>query len=312
MTKKLFATAIMAASMAAIGTMGVFAESVDKVDVQGIRFEIPEDIKDLVTVETEGLDKNVLVSAYEKGSVEAAKALSEDSDGAGWLFDIITVSEDEMKDIRCGLSDGKDIFAENEDVYYVFEKPTDVRFVRETPEKMEEDQEDWTKATGWAYGAVRDDILANNPKLEAKHYSYTELDSYLNRIANKGDINYEIRTLEYPDLDASTYKGDEYIGELTDDVYFEVIEDPKDADGECIVLAFPDDNVRYEFLFAPGFENIIREVHTYDGEDGEEYITYYQATFEDPADSTIEVMKDWVNAIANGQSDDDDADEDDD
>ncbi len=309
MRKNLFATAALTAALAVIGATCAFAQGVDKVDVQGIKFEVPEDLRDIVTVNTEGLDENTLVEAYETGSVEAAKAMNSNDDGAGWLFTITCVSEDEMKDLRCQMTEGMDIFAEDEDIYYVFNQPTDVRYVREDSEKMEADQETWSKATEWAYGSVRSDILAGNPELEAKNYSYTALDSYLCRIAYKDDLPYEIRTLQYPDLDASTYTGKEYVEELTEDVTYEYIDEPEDTAGEYIVLAFPELDVRYDFLTNPGNENTIREVHLNDDEE-EEFTNFYQATFEDPEDTAIGIMQEWVDAIANGESDDDDAEDD--
>ncbi len=309
MTRKNLTIAVLAAAMTLTGASAVFAEGPDKIDVQGVKFEIPEEIKDLVTVTTEGLKENELVSAYETGSVEAAKAMDMDDIAAGWLFTISTMPEDEVKELRCGTFEGMDIFAEGEDdIYYIFNHPTDVRYVRESTEEMQEDQEDWSKATGWAYGTVRTDILLNNPELEAKHYTNTSLDSNLCRIAFKDDTNYEIRTLQYPDLDASAYKDDEYVEKLIEGVSYAYVDKPEDADGEYIVLAFPDKDVRYDFLLNPENANIIREVYTINGED---YESFYQASFDDPENTATGIMQDWVNAIANGEADDDDAEEDD-
>ncbi len=308
--KKFVTVAALTAAMTVAGTIGAFAQSAEVVEVQGVKFEIPADIKDLVIVETENLDENELVKVSEKASVEAAKANGEDTDGAGWLFSIGTVPEADMIDARCnGACDGQDFFAEDDDIYYVYYHPTDVRYVRETTDQMKEDEADWSKVNAWAFDNVRNEIVKNNPKLDAKHYSYTELDSYLCQMDNGRDIDYEIHSLEYPDLDVSKFDdNDEYIDELTDDVTFNVIEEPKNPDGECIVLEFPENNVRYEFLLNSDGQNTIREVIT-TGDD--EQIYYYEATFEDPEDTSTGIMEKWVKAIANGETDDDNDDNDD-
>ncbi len=308
MTRKNLTIAVLAAAMTVAGASAVFAEGPEKIDVQGVIFEIPEEVRDLVTVETDGLGENELVSVYETGSVEAAKAMGEHEDVAGWLFTISTMPEEKVKELRCSSFEGMDFFAEGEDdIYYVFNQPTDVRYVRESTEEMTEDREDWSKATAWAYGTVRSDILLNNPELEAKHYTNTTLDSNLCQIAFKDDVNYEIRTLEYPDLDASVYKDKEYVEKLIEGVSYEYADEPGDTDGEYIVLAFPDQDLRFDFLLNPDNANIIREVIVFDGE---EDVHFYQATFDDPENTATGIMQDWVNAIANGEADDETEDND--
>ena len=112
--RKMMTGMMLAAAVAALGASGVFADGVEKVDVQGIRFEIPEEISDLVTVETEGLDENELVSVYETASIEAAEAMGKDYDGAGWIFSIVTVPKDRLKEMRCEDMFGLNIFAEDD------------------------------------------------------------------------------------------------------------------------------------------------------------------------------------------------------
>ncbi len=183
--KKVTAAAIMTAAMAAFAATGVFAESVDKVDVEGVKFEIPAEFKDLLTVTTEGLEDGTLVSVSETASIEAAKANGSPEnqiESAGWLFSISRISEDEMKNIRCGMTDGQEIFAEGEDVYYVFNHPTDVRLIREQYDDIDEDLAQWSRLNEWANDAVCGEIVANNPELEEENHSYTELDSRLCKI----------------------------------------------------------------------------------------------------------------------------------
>ncbi len=308
MTKKIM-TAALVAAMTVIGATAVMAESTDTVDVEGIKFSIPEDVKELVTVQTEGLDDDTLVSVSETASIEAAEAMDGDTDGAGWLFSISRVSEDEMKNIRCNMIDGQDIFAEDDDIYYVFNHPTDVRMVRESNEKMEEDREDWIKLNDWAHGTVCDEILANNSELDAKKYTNTAVDGYLCMAYYRPETTkFELKCLDFGGETPEVKFADEYLEELVEDVTYESVDDPEDGtDGEYIVLNFPDAGLRLEFL--KGNENLIREVHVLD-EDNEEYAYYYEATFEDADKTATGIMQEWVDAIKNGT--DDDADEDDD
>lgn len=295
--KKMITGMILAAAVMAAGASAAIADAPDRFDSQGISFEIPEDIRDLVTVVED--EPDTIVSVYETASVEAAKALGEDYSGAGWLFSIGTVSEAEMEQLRCGAMDGMEPFAEDDDTYYIYCHPTDVSYVRETTEEMKADQDQWTKLNEWAAEDVRKEILKNNHELDAVTYSNTELDMYLAKIAFRPDTKYEIRTLEYPDLDASALRIDDYIEDLTGDVYYKVADDAEAPDGEYIVLAFDEDGIRFDFF--PG-ENLIREVKTLD--DGEEYETLYEAYFEDADENAYEIMKEWCDAIANGETDD--------
>ena len=69
--------------------------------------------------------------------------------------------------------------------------------------------------------------------------------------------------------------------------------------GEYAVLAFPDEEIRFDFLFAEGSENIIRMVV---GPEGSEEEYYTEVTFDDGTTKASEVMHEWYNALveANG------------
>ena len=298
--KKMLTGMVLAAAVMAISSSAVYAGQNEAVDIQGIKFEIPEDIQPLVTVRED--DPDMIVSVYETASVEAAEAQGDDYPGAGWLFGINIIPESEMQKLRCGAMDGMIPFAEDDDMYYIYCHPTDVRYTRETTEQMKEDQDQWTKLNEWAQEVVRKEILVNNPELDTVTYSNTGLDIYLAKIAFEPGTKYAIRTLQYPDLDASTLKDDDYIDDLTEDVYYEMVTDVEEPDGEYIVLAFDDDGVRFDFFKDPEAANLIREVRTTD--DGEEFVTFYEAHFEDADKTASGIMQEWCDAIANGEDDD--------
>ncbi len=303
--KKMMTAAALMAAMTVIGATAAMAETVDKVDVQGIKFEIPEEVRDLVTVQTEGLEDGTYVSVAETASIEAAEEMGEDVHGPGMLFTISAVSEDEMKKIRCEMSEGREIFAEDDGVYYVFNHPTDVRLVRASNEEMDAAMDDWRMLNEWANGTVRDEILANNPELEPKNYSHTALDGYLCMAAYQPDTKFEVKSLEFGGETPEVKFADEYLEDLTEGVTYENIEE-EDAgivEGETIVLNFPELATRFDFI--KDNENVIREVHVLnDGE--EEYCSYIKATFEDDDKTATGIMQEWVDAILNDSETEDD------
>ena len=87
MMKKWIAATMIAAGMATVISAGAMAESTHDVEVQGVAFDIPEQFKDLLTVETEGLGEGELVKVSETASLEAAAKQESGNDGAGWLSD---------------------------------------------------------------------------------------------------------------------------------------------------------------------------------------------------------------------------------
>ena len=294
--KKMIAGAVMAAAMAAVSAVCVSAAGVDKVDIQGIIFEIPEEIRDLVTVETQGLDQDTLVCVSETASRDAALASGEEVEGAGWLFSIARISEEKMNELRCGSLDGMTVFAEDDDFYFVFQHPTDVRFVREQYEDIDEDMAQWSRLNEWANDVVIGEIMKNNPELDSAAFSNTELDMFLARAAFRNDTKFVLRTLEFGGnaLDPSKLNDDEYIEDLTDDVTYEELFDAEAPDGEYIVMDFEEEGIRFDFFFAD--KTLIREVYTIDGE---EFEKIFRAHFEENDETTTDIMQEWCRAIAN-------------
>ena len=303
--KKMMTGMMLAAAVTVLGASGVFADGVDE---QGVKFEIPDEISGLVTVRTEGLKYGELVSLYETASVDAAAAMGDDYDGAGWIFSVSTMPENEVKELRCGGMDGMEVFAEDDDIYYLYNHPTDVRLIRESDEEMEEAMDSWTLINQWAGQEVRQEILANNPELELEFYTNTDLDMHLAQAAYQPGTKYELRCLDYgPDaLDPAVLDEDDYIEELAEDFTYEYLSDVEAPDGEYYVLAFDDDGeeVRFDFFKDPEAGNLIREVRMIGDE---EYETFYQANPKDADEDDIPaaIMSEWCAAIANGSEIDD-------
>ena len=110
----------------------------------------------------------------ELASKEAAEALGEDTEGQGELFRIIRVSEDRLRELLSGEMSGFDVFAKDEkDRYYIICYPTDVRFVRETVEKMREDADIWTELNEWARDDMGGKIIEYSTGLEPVAFTDT-------------------------------------------------------------------------------------------------------------------------------------------
>ena len=103
-------------------------------DNEGMFLPIPKAYSALVTVETpEKNEYGELFSVSETASIKAAEATGQYTAGAGWLFSISRVTEEQLHQMLCYLMFGSEVFGRDEDgMYYLFEHPTDVRIVRES------------------------------------------------------------------------------------------------------------------------------------------------------------------------------------
>ena len=294
---------MMTAAMVMTAAATAMAGENKMVEANGVKFSVPADLADLVTVETEGLSEGMLVDVYETASVEAAKAQGEEGTGAGWLFGISRIPEEELRQLRCGGMDGMEVFAEDEDVYLVFNHPTDVRLVRESNEAMNEAMETWSDLNAWAYENVRDEIVANDAELDPEVFTNTVLDMYLAGAAFNPDMNFELRSLEFNGQQPDILGDEDFIQDLADDFTYQVVDDQEAPDGEYIVLAFPDDDMRFDFFLADGAHNLVRQVTTINGEETE---TLYEASpksADDMDETTTGIMQEWVEEAMNGFDD---------
>ena len=240
-------------------------------------------------VEDEETGDELLLVVSEGASVDAAEAMGEEvTEEIGELFRIIRVNEERLHELLFGDMSGIQVFAKDgEGKYYLFCTPTDVRYVRETNEKMNEDIEQWTELNEWVRGELIDDILDNNSGLTPVSYTNTTLDMYLARIAYAKDVKYTVSTTEYGPLSSDKVDGTKYAEYLLGG-NFEEVEDTKAPDDEYVVLNFPDEGVRYDFFIAD--ENLVREVRG-------DYEAIYKRVFDGKVTNT-EAMLSWYYAIA--------------
>ena len=261
----------------------------------GMVLTVPAEYQEIVTVETPENDKDgILFKVAEKASIEAAEQMeSADVEGAGWLFSIGRVDEDTLHEMLCGEMSGAIPFARDEDGQcYVYYHPTDVRLIRADNDEMEAAMDSWTALNEWA-ASTRDTFIEENKGLNEVTFGNTDLEIYLNQIAYQGKKDYTISTTEAGPMKPGDTDPLPFTGKLLNGAVYEEADDAEAPDGEYVVLAFPKDNVRFDFFQADGQENLIRRVW---GENDENE-QFYKAVYEDNSVKASEVMQDWYHAV---------------
>ena len=259
-----------------------------------VRLLIPLEYGDLLVIETpRDNESGILFSVSEKASMDAAAAEYGTDEGAGWLFSVNRISADAFHEAICYDMSGEEVFARDADgYYYMYCHPTDVRFVRENYEDIDEDMAQWTMLNQWA-AAVPDNFLLENPGLTPEKHGNTDLDIYLARTAYLDGVKYTISAPEYGPVDGSGFDAAQYVASLTDGVTFETADNSEAPDGESIVLSFPEDDIRFEFFRMEDRQHYIRQVWSGNN------VMVYKAVFQDgtPALETANIMNDWYRAL---------------
>ena len=259
----------------------------------GYNFAIPAEYTDRLIVKTD--EEGLLVSVYEKESVEAAQAMDkENSDGAGWLFALGTVSAEELHRMLCHDMSGADVFAENaEGQYFMYYHPTDVRIVRAENAYNDEAFAQWEELNGWA-ASVRSSFVAENAGLTAVSYDNSEIAMELARAAYQEGTKYEIRTLEYGAAGPPEPAGIDaapFAERLIRNAGYTYVEQDETPDGEYIVLYFPEEDVRLDFFLADG--NYVRRTNN-EGNGAQ----LFRATLADGEAPAADIMHAWADALA--------------
>ena len=233
----------------------------------------------------------VLFRVSEKASIAAAKHLPYDARGAGWLFSIGQIDEGRRRELLCGDMSGAEIFARDANGQcYVYYHPTDVRYMRENNEAMKRDQAQWTMLNEWAWTSVRTDFIQAN-HLETAAYDNSEVGMAIARAAYKPGVRYTVSTTEYGPIEPKGFDAVPFAELLLQNAVYERT-DAETPDGEYVVLAFPDEGLRYDFFKLQDHENYVREVR----QDGTE--TLYKAIFFYGSARASAVMQDWYDALA--------------
>ena len=257
----------------------------------GFRLLIPKAYDDLLVTEiVKDRKDGVLYRVSEKASIDAAKHLSYGTRGAGWIFSIGRVDEGRRRELLCGDMSGAELFARDANGQcYVYYHPTDVRYMRENNEAMKRDQAQWTMLNEWAWSSVRTDFIREN-SLETAAYDNSEVSIAIARAAYKPGVRYTVSTTEHGPIELENFDAAPYAELLLQNAVYERT-DAEVPDGEYVVLAFPDEGLRYDFFKLQDHENYVREVRP----DGTE--TLYKAIFFYGSARASAVMQDWYDAM---------------
>lgn len=265
----------------------------------GLTFSVPGDTAELLVAEApENAEDGTLFSFSEKASVEAAKALGEEDTGAGWLFDIRKVSEEELQELLCYDMSGMDVIAKDaEGGYYLKCHPTDVRLVREG-DLTDEDWAAWSSVCEWAAVAPRF-FVEENESLEPFSRGNTEPEIWLNQILAGKLTDYTFSCLNpFDPLSPGETDPAPFIEKLLDaEISFDYSGEGA-PDGEYVVLNLPEENVRIDFFFAEGKQNYIRTVAELEDTTIE---NVYVAEFADEETTANGIVYAWYKAIAEAQ-----------
>lgn len=257
---------------------------------------VPLEYDELVTVDTpQDSESGVLFSVSEKASVDAAAAEGHDDWGAGWLFSVARISEDELHEKLCYDMSGAYVFArDSAEQYFMIYHPTDVRFFR-PGDDYQNDQDgwaDWAALNEWANTAA-ETFLAENADLEAFTRGNSELDMYLARAAYQEGAQYTLSTTAYGPMDGSGVDAAPYAERLMTgvDVSYESVGASETPDGEYVVLSFPEEQMRFDFFVGEG-GNYVREVW-YDGREN-----LMKAVYADGTTTASGIAQEWYDALA--------------
>lgn len=136
----------------------------------GLVVDIPDNVIDLVTIETsgEGDTEHVrtLISVSETKSIEAGEKVHPGEDwGDGWLFGILELDQEGYEEWSTYDPTGFRFFAKSDDKYYIYTHPTDVRLMREEQEDYQDAFGEWGMLCEWANTIpeqfVKDNTLEN-------------------------------------------------------------------------------------------------------------------------------------------------------
>ena len=264
----------------------------------GLTMTIRPRINELVTVETPEEGEAIFIVS-ETESKEAGGG----ADGAGELFRILKVTEDEANEMLCYDMSGRVVFASDMDRnFYVIEHPTDVRYDRATVEEMYEDQDQWTMLTEWASEEARDRFMEENwEQLFNEFRGNTTVDMYLNRILYLDDVNYTVSTTEFGPLSPNEEVDPSPYLHAMMNSWFLSTDLEEGPDGEYAVINFPDYDARMDFFFVKD-TNVIRVIQ---GENEE----YYEAPYWVDGYGYAYLVQGWYDelAVAEGLKEADDS-----
>lgn len=297
-----------AASLAACVLLGSWGscEAVDKAAAEtvqqvqgdcsyehdGYRLRMPQEFDKLLLTETKFQEGNRLFSVSEKASIAAAQKEYADYSGAGWLFAISKVSEAELQQMLCEDMSGRTLFAwDDKGGYYIFEHPTDVRYMRETPAAMQRDQEQWSHLCAWAWSSVRRDFIADNPGLSHMTADNSNIGIYLANVSYRPDMKYSLGKKNVAALPGEGVRALPFGEKLLYGNTYEMVKGSMHPRGDYVKLSLPKDNTELYFFRRKG------ETYVLEKRKGLHNNLYKAIPVEEHAEA-MTVMQEWYDTVA--------------
>jgi len=225
---------------------------------QGLVLNIPDDIYPLIRIET-STDRNNIFRISELGSIEAAKKTGQDAYGAGWIFTISKVSEKNLQNMLQNDMSGMELFACKDNEYYLYNHPTDVRYIRENNDIMRRDQSVWTNVNGWAYGKVREKFIINN-QLRPITADNSGVGIALAKVMYDKKANATITSLAAGKFKIPSNEAEKYLKDLVYDAKYQMTNE-NEPNGEYIVINLPKEMLRLKFYYRKDNKNYISQVY---------------------------------------------------
>lgn len=257
----------------------------------GLCLRIPRDYDSLLLTKV-GTGQE-LFSVAERASIEAAKKEYAEYEGAGWLFAIGKISASELHEMLCNDMTGRKLFAQDNDgSYYIFYHPTDVRYMRETPEAMQKDQELWSKLCFWAWNDIPKHFIDDN-NLISINADNSSIGIYLARVIYKPGTDYTVSKNGKKALTGNVGETTPFVNMLLYGNTFEMISEKKKPQGEYLSLTLPSENVVLDFFQSEGSTYVLEK------RPGLEDNLYKAVPIEEHAEA-LSVMQDWhAELVAN-------------
>lgn len=163
---------------------------------------IPEDIMKLITIKDGAKSDNPhivnLFDIYESASIEAGQKIHPEEDwGDGWLFGIAVADQIGFEELLGMDIPGYSVIAQNDNKYYIYTHPTDVRLMRED-NNYESGIKEWSMLCDWA-NSMKDTIVVDNDLLPVSimnmNFTYDSDHKYFEY---KNELTHNIIVLSQP------------------------------------------------------------------------------------------------------------------
>ena len=259
---------------------------------QGLKLRVPEAYAGLLVTELNPPEEGRFLAVAEKASVEAAQKEGAVDSGAGWIFSLARVTEEELHRKLCEVMTGAELIAKDaEGGYYLYHHPTDVRYMRESPEAMKRDQEQWVKLNAWGWDYAHGDFIKDN-NLTPVTADNSNIGIHLARFIYGPAEAYTLcKNEEVPVLADAGFSPLPYVEKLLYGASYRGTTGMQLRKFKYYTLVLPREGVQLDFFTGKDGESYVQEMH--EGKTNYQY----RITFEDKNTKAYDVMTKWLSDL---------------